>query len=188
MKKKSSYGIVIILIILAALSRLLPHPPNVTPIAAIGLFGAYYLGKKWMKYIILFGALFLSDFLINNTIMRVYYPDVKGLVFFSDYMVGVYLGFLAVILIGNYLLKSINTKSLFSTTMLGSLVFYLITNFNSWLTSPIYSKDFGGLIASYYAGLPFFFNSIFGNLFFVGLMFGGMYLHERNTLKLADQV
>lgn len=159
-----------ILVILAAFSRLLPHPANVSPIAAMALFGGAMFGKRILAFFVPFAAMFVSDLIIG----------------FHDQMVGVYLAFGLTVLLG-FLLQ--NNKSFVRVTLLsiiGSVVFFLVTNFQCWFNSTgFYSSDFGGLMTSYSAGLPFFRNTMAGDLFFNGVLFGGFYLMQQRFPKLA---
>ncbi|MBC8101141.1 MAG: hypothetical protein H7Z41_00955, partial [Cytophagales bacterium] len=56
---------VYLLIVLAALSRLLPHPPNFTPVAAMALFGAAMLPDKRLALLAPLAALLLSDLFLG---------------------------------------------------------------------------------------------------------------------------
>jgi len=183
MKSKISlYAIGFILI--AAFSRLLPHPPNFTPVGAMALLGGSYLAKKYLKYLLPIAALFLSDLILNNTIMRVWYPDVEGFIFFTNSMLWVYSSFVIMILFGSIVLKNRSFKNLAFGTLGVSILFFLITNFGVWFGSGIYPDNAGGLIACFGAALPFFLNTILGNIFYVLIGFGAMHLLEkRNNLS-----
>ena len=45
----------------AAALRLLPHPPNFTPIGAMALFSGAYLGRRGLAFVAPLAALFVSD-------------------------------------------------------------------------------------------------------------------------------
>ncbi len=165
-------------ILVAALSRLLPHPPNFTPIGAMALLGGSYLGKKHMKFILPIAALFLSDFILNNTIMREWYAESGGIIFFTRSMLWVYMSFAIMILFGSYILRKRNFKNIALGTVGVSVIFFLITNFGVWISSGMYPKNIAGLLACFAAGLPFFLNTILGNVFFVLLGFGALQLLE----------
>ncbi len=183
MKSKISiYAIGFILV--AALSRLLPHPPNFTPIGAMALLGGTYLSKKYLKFILPLAALFLSDIILNNTIMRVWYPDIEGFIFLTQSMKWVYFSFIIMILFGSVILKERNLKNIALGTIGVSIIFFLITNFGSFIGSGIYPKTLAGLIACFAAAIPFFLNTILGNVFFGFLGFGALYLLE-NRMQLA---
>jgi hypothetical protein len=60
-----------------------------------------------------------------------------------------------------------------------SVLFFLITNFGTWTLSGMYPMTASGLAACYVAAIPFFQNTIAGDLFYSGLLFGGFALLER---------
>ena len=157
------------LIFLAAVSRLLPHWPNFGPIGAMALFGAAAFTKKWMAWVVPFLALYLSDLVLNNLFYSDYYDG-----FYLGFNSWVYLGFALTLLLGFGLLrgKAFSWLRVGGTTVAGTLVFFLITNFGVWLGSAMYPKGITGLVAAYTAGLPFLLNSLAGNLVFAGLLFG----------------
>ncbi|MEQ1745008.1 MAG: DUF6580 family putative transport protein [Saprospiraceae bacterium] len=163
------FRVAIVLVILAALTRLLPHPHNFTPIAAIGLFGAAVFERRWLAFAVPFAALFLSDLFLNNVIYAQYYD---GFVWFTSGWI--YLAFALVVLIGrSRLLNKVSVKNVAAASLFASVVFFLVSNFSTWLESAIYPKSFGGLAACYTAGLPFFTNTLLGDLFFSAALFGG---------------
>ena len=162
----------IVIIAVAAISRLLPHPDNVTPVGAIALFGGAYFSRKYLLLIVPFAALFLSDLVLNNTILRMYFPKNEGIVFFANYMIWGYVAFFVTILIGVFFLKKVKFSNVILATLGSSLLFFLITNLGSFITSPLYPKSLTGLLSCYTAGIPFFRSTILGNLFYVGVMFG----------------
>lgn len=156
------------IIVVAILSRLLPHPLNFTPIAAIALFaGAYFTNKKWALAVPIL-AMFFSDvilhalFLTGHRAFPGFYPD----------MIFVYSSFAVVVGIGMTVGKRVNFISVISGSLLASVVFFLVTNFGSWLTLSIYPKNFFGLIEAYVAGIPFFRWTMLGDLVYSGLFFG----------------
>lgn len=145
------------LIFFAAYVRLLPHPPNVAPISALALFGAVYLPKKY-AFIMPVTALFLSDLLIG---------------FYGITMVFVYGSFLLTGILGLWLKNHKNILTIFSVSLISSSLFFVITNFGVWVSpTSWYSRDFQGLINCYIAAIPFFKNTLMGDLFYVSLFFG----------------
>jgi len=153
-----------LLIIFFAVSlRLLPHPPNVAPIAAMALFGGAYLNKKY-ALIIPIAAMFISDLFLG----------------FHESVPMVYTSFLIIGLIGIWLSKHKKPIFIVSASLFSSLLFFILTNFNYWYATSLYPKTFTGLLESYSFALPFFRNSIIGDLLYVGLFFGAYEL----SLKL----
>ena len=160
-------------IVLIAVSKLFPHPDNFTPILGLAIFGgAMFIRKRIFLYITVF-ALFVSDFIFNNYVHPEYFTNKSGIIIFSDYMIWVYVSILLVIVAASYILKKFNYPKLFFTAIGGAIVFFLITNFGSWLSSPeLYTRDFTGLINSYVAGIPFFRSTLISNILFSFIVFG----------------
>lgn len=173
MKKnlKLQTGLIIGMTLLAALSRLIPHPPNFTPLGAMALFGAAYFSKKHLAFLIPLAAWWISDILLNNLVYAKLYPEIyQGFSWMGNPVIYICLGL--IVLIGWALLKKVNTVRVIGTATLAAVVFFLVTNFNSMLTSPLYTKDFNGLLESYIAGIPFFRNTLVGNLVYSAILFG----------------
>lgn len=164
---KLQTGIIILMILLAALSRFLPHPPNFTPLGAIALFGAAYFSKKQLAFLIPLAAWWISDLALNNIVYAEYYPSFSWAGYPAAYLC---LGL--IILLGFVFLKKVTALRVIGTATLAAVVFFLVTNFTSMLSSPLYTKDLNGLVQSYIAGLPFFRNTLAGNLIYSALLFG----------------
>ncbi len=180
MSKKKT--IAFTLFTIAIVSRIIPHAHNFTPIEAIALFGGAYLGRKYLPLIITISALYLTDLLLNNTLLRSYFPGEEGMIWFSPYMIWNYLSLFLIVGIGTYLLKNKKRKHVgyvLGAAVASSFVFFLITNFGSWVSSPLYAKDLSGLMASYIAGIPFYKMTFLSNLLFTSVFFGSMYLVDR---------
>ncbi len=144
------------LIIGAALLRLLPHISNVAPIAAMALFGGTYLNKKY-ALIVPLAAMVLSDFFLG----------------FSASTPFVYLSFLITGFIGLWLHSHKSIQTVIGASLVSSLLFFLLTNFTFWYVTSLYPKTFSGMIEAYVMALPFFRNTIVGDLFYTTVLFGG---------------
>ncbi len=173
--KKSITAIILVsaYILIIAGSKLLPHPENFTPLLGLAIFGGAMFLKKRMFLIITIAALFISDFIFNNFVHPEYISNKSGLIFFADYMIWVYLSILLVIFGASFALKKFSYLRLLITSIGGALVFYLITNFGAWLSSPeLYTRDLSGLLQSYRAGIPFFRGTIISNIVYSFVIFG----------------
>lgn len=142
------------------IAKFLPNLPNFAPIAAIAMFGGVYLGKKY-ALIVPIVAMIIGDFFIGF-----YNPLI---------MASVYGSFLLIGLIGLWLKNHKTLPNIIAGSLFGSVIFFLVTNFAMW-AKPIslYPHTFQGLLQCYIMGLPFFRNTIAGDLFYVGAMFGLM--------------
>jgi len=159
-----------IVIALAGLYRLLPHISNITPVAAMALVGGMYLKRKYLCFLIPIATLYLSDLVLNNTINRVFFPDHTGLVLWSEYMGYVYGAFLLTVIVGMIMRNSKTSTKMIGGTLAASILFFLITNAGTWAFSPMnYPKNIGGFSTAMMAGVPFFRNTLLGNLIFIPL-------------------
>ena len=140
--------------------------PNFTAIGAIALLGACHL-KGAQKFILPLFILWTTDLVLNNVVYAEYFDSFS---FVGSFWV--YGSFLLIGIVGYFMMKKASWGRLAVTSLAAAVIFYLVTNFGSWLSSPLYTKDFAGLIASYEAGLPFFRNAILGNLIYGFALFG----------------
>jgi uncharacterized membrane protein len=163
----------LVIILFAVSLRILPHVPNIAPIAAMGLFGGVYFNKRYAVMVPLI-ALFLSDIFLG------FY---KGMPF-------VYGSFLLTGLIGIWLRAHKSTGTILLGTTISSLLFFLITNFGVWLQSGMYQHTWQGFLDCYVLAIPFFRNTLVGDFFFVGLFFGSyelvIYLFQKNRVSLES--
>ena len=149
--------IITAIIICAAFTRLIPHPPNFTPIIAMGLFGGAYFNGRRLVFLIPLIAMIIADAFLG----------------FHGTMIWVY-GSLILISIMGILLKNRTTlKNCAVATLGGSLLFFLVTNFGVWFISGFYEKSIVGLITCYAMALPFFHNTLAGSVVYSAIMFGG---------------
>ncbi len=156
-------GLIIAAIGLAVVFRLIPHPPNFAPIAAIGLFGGAYLANRWMALAIPLAALFLSDLVLG----------------LHSGMWAVYAAMAVSVLLGGWLRSNRAPHRVVGAALAGSLVFFALTNLAVWLMDGMYPMTLGGLAACYMAALPFLQNTVVGDLVFTVALFGGFALLER---------
>ena len=164
-----SLFLVIGLILVAAASRLLPHPSNFVPVGAMALFGAAALPKRWLALIVPVLAFYLSDLVLNNTLYTSYF---EGFYWGMSYWtIG---AIVLMVVLGMGLLRNLKFSWLRvgGAAVSATLVFFLVTNFGVWAGGLMYPKTGAGLLAAYAAGLPFLLNSLLANLVFSGLLFG----------------
>jgi hypothetical protein len=170
-KLKFRSGVLVLMVFIAAFSRLIPHPPNFTPIGGMALFGAAYFSRKYLSFLVPLAAMWVSDLFYNNVILPAQLPEYyTGFQWFGN--LWVYAGFALIVLIGFKLLKKVKPSNIAIAALSGAVVFYLITNLGAWAMSPIYTKDLTGLIACYAAAIPFFGNSLLGIMVYSTVLFG----------------
>ena len=149
---------VVSLILLAVLSRFLPHPPNFTPIAAIALLSIKGFDKRWVAFLIPIMSLFISDLFLG---LHATIPFV-------------YASFVLIALLGMYVRK-INI----GIVLLSSTLFFLVSNLGVWLLH--YPISIDGIIQCYTLALPFFLNTILGDLVYGGLLIYPFYALQRRN-------
>jgi hypothetical protein len=153
---------------IAAALRLVPHPPNFSPIDAMALFSGAYLGRRALAFAAPLGAMLFSDLILG---------------FYS----GVWITYIAVAVIVPIGWLALNRRSplrIGVAAITGSLAFFLISNFGTWALSGMYPHSFAGLGACYVAAIPFFQNTVAGDLFYAVLLFGGFALAEQLAPRL----
>lgn len=144
------------IIFFAVVLRLIPHPPNIAPIAAIALFGGVYLNKR-SALIVPFIAMVISDSIIG----------------FHESIPLVYTSFLLTGLLGLYIRNHKSVGTIFLASLTSSFIFFILTNFNYWYAASLYPKTGEGLLMAYTNALPFFRNTLFGDLLYTSLFCGG---------------
>ncbi|MCX7649238.1 MAG: hypothetical protein N2050_01625 [Flavobacteriales bacterium] len=183
MKPVSSFLIQGLLVVAAVvLTRLVPHPYNFTPLSAVAVYSGLRSDKIWKAGFLTFAALLVSDALVMSTIQRGFGTFQEYLMSFTG--VGVYLAFLLLIALGR--LQRHRAMPIVALSLCSSLLFYFVTNFFVWLSpNSGYPPNLSGLWACLYAGIPFyrgdimgsfFFNQVWGDLFYFSLLFGFEYV------------
>ncbi len=151
------------IIVFAAVMRLVPHYPNFTPIAAIALFGGAHFSRRSLAFAIPLAALFISDLFLG----------------FHNMMIPVYIGFALIVLLGRLMHGNIKVPYVIGGALGGSLVFFLITNFAVWASTPYYPSTLQGLVTCYTMAIPFLHAAVLGDLFYNAVFFGGFYLIQQ---------
>tara|TARA_B100000989_G_scaffold193558_1_gene146054 strand:+ start:186 stop:677 length:492 start_codon:yes stop_codon:yes gene_type:complete len=155
---------IFLLILVATISRLIPHPPNFTPITAIALFSITKLDNKFLATLIPLLCLYLSDIFLGFFTINIF----------------VYLSFILISLLGYYIRKI----NLFSV-LLSSLLFFIMSNFGVWILG--YPKTFEGFFLCYFNAIPFFGYTILGDLFYCYLMkLVYNYFERKNYIKFVS--
>lgn len=146
----------VLMVLGAAFSRLIPHPWNFTAIGAMALFGGAYFPSKRLSLVIPLAALLVSDLVLG----------------FHSTMIYVYIAFSAIVLLGWNLREHKSFARIAGMSLLASSVFFLVSNFGVWVMGGMYAMTWQGLVNCYVAAIPFFDNQIYGDLFFSALLFG----------------
>jgi uncharacterized protein DUF6580 len=158
-------------IIAAAALRLVPHPPNFSPIDAMALFSGAYLGRRALAFAAPLGALLLSDLVLG----------------FYHGMAFVYGTVALIVLIGWWVSSRRTPLRIGAAALASAVLFFVVTNFGMWLFSGFYPLTPAGLVACFVAAIPFFQNTLAGDLFYATLLFGGFALLERGIPALRQR-
>lgn len=160
------------MILAAAASRLIPHPPNFSPVAAMALLGgACFVEKRW-AFAVPLAALFASDVLLG----------------FHSTMPFVYGSFVLIICLGLWLRTRRTALPIACAALASSLLFFTVTNFGVWAMGSLYPKTIEGLLACYVAAVPFFGNTVLGDVAYTIVLFGGLALAEQWMPTLREAV
>ncbi len=156
------------LIVIAALTRVLPHPPNFSPVEAVALFGgAYFASRQWALIVPLAGML-ISDLVlasINGGSYASWFGTAGMALVYLCVALGVFLGY--------GLRGKVTGARVLGYSLLSSVLFFAVTNFGVWAFGAMYAKTPAGLVAAYVAGIPFFQWTVLGTLFYSAVLFGG---------------
>ena len=162
--------VVVGMILLAATARIAPHPWNLTPVGAMALFSGAMLRDRRAAFLFPLAVLFVGDIFIG----------------FHKLMPVVYASFLVNVAIGFWLRERRTLVRIGGATLLGSMQFFVATNFSVWALGGSYPKTMAGLAACYVAGIPFFWNTLAGDAIYAGLLFGGFVQAERMLPALRE--
>jgi len=135
------------LILIAILTRLLPHPPNFAPITSIALFSGFHFANKRLALFVPLIAMFISDLFIGvHSLMPV-----------------IYLSFLLISILSFYM-KSLSI----SNVVLASTLFFVMSNLGVWYF--YYPFTWAGLTSCFVLAIPFFVNALAGDLFYTSVL------------------
>lgn len=158
------------MILAAAASRLIPHPPNFTPIGAIALFGGVQFADKRTALVVPLMSLFLGDLVIG---MHALMPFVYG-------------SFALMVCLGFWVRRRPSAGRTALAMVGGAVLFFVVTNFGVWARLETYPKNAMGLMECYIAGLPYFRNMLAGDLFYNAILFGGLWVAEYRFMGLRE--
>jgi hypothetical protein len=147
----------------AAFARLLPHPPNVTPVGALALFGGACFVRRRDGLVVPLAAMLLSDLALAAAFGH-------G---FGCMRAVVYGCVAATSLLGMRLRRRPGTLAIAGHSVLAATLFFVVTNFAVWLGGRLYPPTPAGLLACYTAALPFYANMLAANVVYGLVLFGG---------------
>lgn len=178
------FAVISAMILMAAVSRLIPHPSNFAPIGGMALFAAAYFDKKLWAYVVPIVSMWLSDLLLNNVIYGDYFSH---FVWFYPGSYWTYVAFAAIACMGLVLLKKIRVERILVAGVLASMLFFVLSNFGVWFSTDLYPKTREGLMLCYAAGLPFLKNTFLGDVVYTAILFGSYEVAIRKIPFLVPQ-
>ncbi len=162
--------VALIMIVLAAVLRIVPHPWNFTPIGAMALFSGAVMRDRRIAFLFPVLTLVAGDIFIDISKLELL----------------VYASFLVNVVIGVCLRRRRTVARIGVATLLGAIQFFLVTNFGVWLFLNSYPKTAAGLLSCYAAGVPLFWNTLAGDALFATLLFGGYELAEHYIRRMHE--
>lgn len=157
MNRQAKCVCAILLVGLGVACRLLPHAWNVAPVAAAAMFAGVYLGTGYAI------ALPVATLAIGDMAIGFYQWPL---------MLAVYGSFIVAGLIGVAIKKQKSPATVAAGSIVSSTIFFLTTNAAVWFFSGWYTQNISGLLESYTMALPFFRNTLIGDLGYATLFFG----------------
>lgn len=175
------FAVIISLVVVGVISRLVPHWPNFTPVLAAALFAGVYIKDKKIAFLVPLLTMAISDLFLPFHQM-----------FFFNY------GAIALVVLLGTMIKKVKVLNILAASIVGSILFFLITNFGSWVVDPfnMYTNNLAGLGACYVAALPFAANqvlpgatsfatnTVWSDLFYNAILFGGFALAQYRIPQL----
>lgn len=157
------FAVILGLIVVAAATRVaFAGIPNFSPVTAIALFSGAYLADRKLAILVPLLSLLIGDLILglHNT------------------MLFTYGAFLFVVMLGFWLSRHVCGQLIVATSLISSVMFFAVTNFGVWAMAGYYPMTLDGLVTSYVAAIPFFQNTLMGDLFFTAVLFGFFMLLE----------
>jgi len=158
------------MILAAAVTRLIAHPPNFTPIGALALFGGASFADRRVAFGVPLLALFLGDLVLG----------------FHTLMPAVYASFALIVFLGFWLRGRRRLVPIAGAALACSLLFFVVTNFAVWAQSGSYEASWQGLVMCYVAAVPFFYNTVMGDATYAVALFAGLALAEHAFPRLLE--
>ena len=163
---EKSQKLVLILIVFGVLARLIPHPPNFSPVTAIALFSGLNFTNKKIAFTVPLTVLIISDFFLGFSLVNLF----------------VYFSFLTIVFIGTQIKKIKYYNILFS-----SIIFFIISNFGVWMNGMLYPKTIQGLIDCYTMAIPFCQATFLSDMIYTSMFFSAMYVYGSYNDQIANR-
>lgn len=146
-------------ILVFALLRIWITIPNVSPVAALALFGGAMFNRKSLGFVLPLMVLALSDAFIG---------------FYSIILMAfVYGAVIMISLLSRMMIRrNPDFRRVIAASISSSVLFFIVTNLGVWAEGLLYPRTLNGLVDCFYMGLPFFRFELLGTLAFTTIFFG----------------
>ncbi len=142
-----------------------------SPIGAMSIFSGAYFNRNWKAFLFPLATLFLSDFILHQTVFSAYS---SGILYSGWYWV--YGAFVLMVLAGRWLMRKITVGSFLASVVAAVLIHWIVTDIGVWIGSKIYAQNLGGFVECLAAAIPFEWRFLAGTLVYGAVLFGGFYL------------
>jgi len=154
-KEKPALFIALILIVFAIMGRVLPHPANFAPVAAVALFSGALLPRR-LALVVPLTVMIASDLIIGL------HPTIYA----------TWGSFAVIALVSSFKFKKVSVNNVVFSSIAASVFFYITSNFAVWLEGRLYSYTLADLMRCYFNAIPFFRNTLLGDMVFSVSLFG----------------
>jgi hypothetical protein len=169
-----------VMVLAAAMARLVPHPPNLTPIGAMALFGGACFVDRKAAYLLPMAAMLLSDLVLGFM-----HYGLWRLVAIQPVVYGCILASTA---IGHLIADRRSVWQVGGAALAGALLFYVVTNFAVWAGGGhTYPMTAAGLGECYWKAIPYFRNTLAGDAAFTAVLFGGLAILENRLAWMRQK-
>ncbi|WP_316803529.1 DUF6580 family putative transport protein [Pedobacter nototheniae] len=158
---------------------------NFSSIGAVALFGGAYFKDHLKAFAFPLLSLFLSDFILANTIFSKYSTG-----FLYEGWYWTYIAFALMVLVGRVLLKKVNVVNLLASTLVIVLIHWIVSDIGSWYGNPLFTQDFAGYFQCLVKAIPFEIRFLEGTIIYGALLFGAFEILKAKypVLKVQKQV
>lgn len=153
--RKMAAAVFVLLVALDITMRLTAHAPNFTPVAASALFASFLFESSMLAAAVPMVAMAAGDLVIGTYDWRI--------------MVVVYSALAIPVFFGRYIRGHFGAARIVTSALAGSTIFFLTTNFAVWYWE--YTRNLSSLLRCYVVAIPFFRNTIAGDLFWSVVLF-----------------
>lgn len=156
-KKISTVGLSFLLIAILVGSRVIPHVPNVTAVAAVGLLSLRWLSPRWMKYLVPLLGMIISDIFLGG---------------FHSTSIFVFLALTLILWLNEKRMSQFSWKNLILSWLSSGLVFFAMTNLAVWWFDKMYPRSLEGLLQCFFLAIPFYWTQLAGDFLYIFSLFG----------------